>query len=72
MATFTNGTKQSAATFSNESANSANPQRHYKAGSDYNYDSHLEYDETTDPISKNAVKYDTIGTLSSFTNQSKS
>lgn len=71
MATFTNGTKQAAATFSNQSANAASPNSYTKAGSGINYDSHLAYDDVTDPISGNTVYYDTVGLPATWSNTSK-
>ena len=72
MATFTNGTKQSAATFVNVSQNAASPNPYTKSGEGYSYDSYLTYDELNDPISGNAVLYDSIGTKAVWSNQSKS
>lgn len=71
MATFSNQSKTAAGTMTNESANASSPNRYYKAGQKYNYDSHIPYDGV-DPISGTTVYYDSVGTAPSYSNQSKS
>lgn len=72
MATFSNGTKQSASTFSNKSRAVSTMYNRIKPGQAPAYDSYLTYDEDVDPISNNARFYDTIGTLPTYTNKTKS
>jgi hypothetical protein len=71
MATFTNGTKQAAATFSNTSRSSTSSYAVTKAGQAAFYDTNITYDGV-DPVSGLPVYYDSVGTAPSYTNQSKS
>lgn len=43
-----------------------------KPGAGYPYDSYLTYDELNDPVSGNPVKYDSIGSETTWTPQNKS
>lgn len=72
MATFTNNSKTSAFSPTNEAANAASFSGQKKPGQGYQYDSYLTYDEGTDPLSNNAVLYDGIGSEPSWTNEAKS
>lgn len=73
MANYSNGTKQSAASFSNDSRSSASNKNQVKPGKAGAYDNDaMGYDDVVDPISGNAVTYDTIGTEPTYSNQAKS
>lgn len=72
MATFTNATKQSAATFTNVNRSSGTIYPYTKGGEGMQYDSPAVYDEDIDPVSGNPVFYDTGGTAPTYTNQTKS
>lgn len=72
MSTFTNQTKQTAATFLNVSANAATMNEVLKAGSAWKYDDvSLTYDDTTSDQG-NVVFYNGLGTQATWNNISKS
>ena len=72
-ATATNLSKSATSTFTNASRSAVSVSTIVKAGAGWLYDQvGITYDGVTDTISGHTVYYDTEGTLSVFTNLTKS
>lgn len=71
MSSWSNQTKPSVASVTNEAKIASTVFNVPKDGQGYAYDSYLTYDEALDPLSGNPVYYDTIGLPTSWTNEPK-